>query len=183
MSKGINKFLDLMKLNDPEDDYEDDLMEEEDDYEDDEAPAKSFFNRNKERDADTIRTETAIPSNFADKKKSKAISKSKLVPLSGGRGGEVYVIKPQEFNEAQIVADFLKDGKTIVINMEGIEIYAAQRIIDFISGACYALNGTLQAISSNIFIAAPEAIDVTGDLREEILNDNMISPEIGKYRV
>ena len=95
----------------------------------------------------------------------------------------MYVIKPQEFNEAQIVADFLKDGKTIVINMEGIEIYAAQRIIDFISGACYALNGTLQAISSNIFIAAPEAIDVTGDLREEILNDNMISPEIGKYRV
>ena len=184
MSKGINKFLDLMKLGEPEDDYEDGFIDEEDDYEDDEAPAKSFFNRNKDRgEADTIKAETAIPSSFADKKKAKAISKSKLVPLSGGRGGEVYVIKPQEFNEAQIVADFLKDGKTIVINMEGIEIYAAQRIIDFISGACYALNGTLQAISSNIFIAAPEAIDVTGDLREEILNDNMISPEIGKYRV
>ena len=67
--------------------------------------------------------------------------------------------------------------------MEGIEIYAAQRIIDFISGSCYALNGTLQAISSNIFIAAPEAIEVAGDLREEILNENLISPEIGKYRV
>lgn len=184
MSKGINKFLDLMKLNEPDDDYDDDDLMEEDDYEeDDDSFAKSFFSRNKEKAEPTIKAETAQPSSFADKKKAKAISKSKLVPLSGGRGGEVYVIKPQEFNEAQVVADFLKDGKTIVINMEGIEIYAAQRIIDFISGSCYALNGTLQAISSNIFIAAPEAIEVAGDLREEILNENLISPEIGKYRV
>ncbi|MBO8462584.1 MAG: cell division protein SepF [Firmicutes bacterium] len=184
MSKGINKFLDLMKLNEPEDDYDDDDLMEDDDYEDEEDSfAKSFFNRNKEKSETTIKAETAQPSSFADKKKAKALSKSKLVPLSGGRGGEVYVIKPQEFNEAQVVADFLKDGKTIVINMEGIEIYAAQRIIDFISGSCYALNGTLQAISSNIFIAAPEAIEVAGDLREEILNENLISPEIGKYRV
>ena len=187
MSKGINKFLDLMKLNEPDDDYDYDDPEyddpEYDDLYEDESDKKSLFGRNKDKSDYSSKSEAAQPSSFADKKKSKALSKGKLVPLSGGRGGEVYVIKPQEFNEAQVVADFLKDGKTIVINMEGIEIYAAQRIIDFISGSCYALNGTLQAISSNIFIAAPEAIEVAGDLREEILNENLISPEIGKYRV
>lgn len=94
---------------------------------------------------------------------------------------EVYVIKPQEISESQTVTDFLKNGKTIVINMEGLELAPAQRIIDFIGGACYALNGSLQAISANIFIAAPESIEVSGDLREEILNSSTVSPQLGKY--
>lgn len=94
---------------------------------------------------------------------------------------EVYVIKPQEISESQTVTDFLKNGKTIVINMEGLELAPAQRIIDFIGGACYALNGSLQAISANIFIAAPESIEVSGDLREEILNSSTVSPQLGRY--
>lgn len=181
MSKGIDKFLNLMKLNDSDEDYEDDLFEEEED-----KPVMSFFSR-KGKAAEEDKEDTVVSSaNFSEKKRAKAATRqgtSKLVPVNNSRGAEVYVIKPQEFNEAQIVADFLKDSKTIVINMEGIEIYAAQRIIDFISGACYALNGSLQAISNNIFIAAPEAIEVSGDLREEILNDNMLAPELGKFRV
>ena len=98
-----------------------------------------------------------------------------------GRGSEVYVIKPQDFNEAQTVTDFLKDGKAIIINMEGIELSLAQRIIDFIGGATYALDGSLQAISGNIFVAAPADIEVSGDLREELLNDSTISPNLGAF--
>jgi len=94
---------------------------------------------------------------------------------------EVYVIKPHEISESQTVTDFLKEGKTIVINMEGLELAPAQRIIDFIGGACYALNGSLQAISANIFIAAPSSIEVSGDLREEILNESTVSPQLGRY--
>ena len=93
----------------------------------------------------------------------------------------MFVIKPQEFNEAQKVTDYLKEGKMIVINMEGIEVHAAQRIIDFIGGACYALDGSLQAISANIFIAAPINVDVTGDLRDEILNESTLSPELAAF--
>ncbi len=100
----------------------------------------------------------------------------------GYRGkSEVYVIKPHEISESQTVTDFLKEGKTIVINMEGLELAPAQRIIDFIGGACYALNGSLQAISANIFIAAPNSIEVSGDLREEILNESTVSPQLGRY--
>ena len=93
----------------------------------------------------------------------------------------MYVIKPHEISESQTVTDFLKEGKTIVINMEGLELAPAQRIIDFIGGACYALNGSLQAISANIFIAAPSSIEVSGDLREEILNESTVSPQLGRY--
>ena len=94
---------------------------------------------------------------------------------------EVYFIKPVEFDDAQTVSDFLKAGKTIVINMEGVQIDPAQRIIDFIGGACYGLGGDLKAISANIFIAAPHNIEVSGDLRDEILNESTLSPQLGKY--
>ena len=91
------------------------------------------------------------------------------------------VIKPDEFDDAQMIIDHLKGGQAIVINMEGMELSTAQRIIDFIAGACYSLDGSLQAISGNIFIAAPADIYVSGDLREELLNDAFLSPELGKY--
>ncbi len=94
---------------------------------------------------------------------------------------EVYVIKPVAFDDAQTVADFLKSGKTIVINMEGVQLDPAQRIIDFIGGACYGIGGELSAISSNIFIAAPDNIEVSGDLREEIFTDSNLSPQLGRY--
>lgn len=109
-----------------------------------------------------------------------------LVSFEGQRSrnlkpnSEVYVIKPQEFDDAQTVSDLLKNGKTIVINMEGVEIDPAQRIIDFIGGACYGLGGDLRAISASIFIAAPNNIEVSGDLRDEILNDSTLSPQLGK---
>ena len=92
------------------------------------------------------------------------------------------VIRPQTFNEAQIVADFLKEGKTIVVNLEGIEIGQAQRIIDFIGGASFAVDGSLKAISNIIFIVAPGNIEVSGDLRDEIVSEDMLSPELTKFK-
>ena len=81
-------------------------------------------------------------------------SQSRVIPFHGKEeeGESVKVIRPQTFNEAQIVADFLKEGKTIVVNLEGIEIGQAQRIIDFIGGASFAVDGSLKAISNNIFL-------------------------------
>ena len=110
-------------------------------------------------------------------------SESRVIPFHGRQeeGESVKVIKPQEFNEAQIVADFLKEGKTIVVNLEGIEISQAQRIIDFIGGASFAVDGSLKAISNNIFIVAPGNIEVSGDLRDEIISDSMLSPELTKF--
>lgn len=98
---------------------------------------------------------------------------------SGSPMNEVFVIRPLAFDDAQTVSDFLKQGKTIIINMEGVEIDSAQRIIDFIGGACYGLGGDLEAISANIFIAAPNSIEITGDLRSEIIN-GALSPSLKK---
>ena len=90
----------------------------------------------------------------------------------------MYVIKPQEFNEAQRVTDYVKEGRTLGINMEGIEVHAAQRIIDFSSGSCYAISGSLQKISNFIFIITPADVDVSGDF-QEILNGAFDMPSVG----
>lgn len=185
---GMNKFMDFLKLSDPEEDFDDDLFEDEDDdYEDDfyeEKPKKSRIKpRNSYEGEDDFYE--AEPRRTTRQRPAKTSNPSKLVSInsrSNNRSSnQVYVIKPQEFNEAQKVTDYLKEGKTIVINMEGIEVHAAQRIIDFIGGACYALDGSLQAISANIFIAAPSNIDVTGDLRDELLNNTTLAPELGAF--
>ena len=91
--------------------------------------------------------------------------------------GEVYVIRPVDLGDAQTVADFLNNGMTIVINMEGMELSLAQRVIDIVYGASYAMGGSLSPISNNIFIAAPNTIEVTGDLRDEILSE-AVSPSL-----
>lgn len=199
-----------MKDLDDDDEFDDDLFDEDDDDdEDDYMPSKppkksaSFGQRSTAAKPQQV---TSRQSSYADsgqassyrnqaqqpsygQRQSKPASNNKLVDFNTGRQhsesyrgrSEVYVIRPQEINEAQTVTDFLKRGKTIVINMEGVEIPSAQRIIDFIGGACYALDGSLQAISANIFIAAPNNIEVTGDLREEILNESTVSPELGRF--
>lgn len=182
MLKFAEKFLNMMKLNDVDeeneefDDEYDEVTQDEADYSDDgtpdgeEQPKKPILSlRRKKKEEELPEEEEEDIDN-------------RVIPFHGKEEGEsVKVIRPQTFNEAQIVADFLKDGKTIVVNLEGIEIGQAQRIIDFIGGASFAVDGSLKAISNNIFIVAPGNIEVSGDLRDEIVNDDMLSPELTKF--
>ncbi|MCI5502971.1 MAG: cell division protein SepF [Anaerobutyricum sp.] len=182
MVKFAEKFLNMMKLNDV-DEMTDEFDEEYDEVTD-------AYEEEEEIDEELNEEEPKKPVlSFRRKKKEKEEepdpedSESRVIPFHGRQeeGESVKVIKPQEFNEAQIVADFLKEGKTIVVNLEGIEISQAQRIIDFIGGASFAVDGSLKAISNNIFIVAPGNIEVSGDLRDEIISDSMLSPELTKF--
>ena len=76
------------------------------------------------------------------------------------------------------VIDFLRANKTIVINIEGLDVAVAQRIIDYVGGACYAMGGSLNVVSSNIFIATPQDIEVSGDLREELVGQDALTPYV-----
>ena len=180
--KRLSSLLDYMKITgDDDDEYEnDDLFDDDDDDDDEDKFSKikkpSFLSKSKKSEDTEYEDEEEFKKPLIKPQRN-----NKIVSIKNdSRGMKVYVIKPQEFNEAQIVTDFLKDGKTIVINMEGIEVSIAQRIVDFIGGASYALGGSLQAVSANIFIAAPDTTEVTGDLREEILNESILSPDLGK---
>lgn len=87
---------------------------------------------------------------------------------------EVRVIKPTNMEEAREIVDTLIAGCTVVLNLEGLDVEVAQRVIDFSSGACYALDGQLQKVSSYIFILTPNGVAITGDITD-ILNSSIPS--------
>ena len=70
------------------------------------------------------------------------------------------VIEPTEFNDSPKLVDSLKAKKPVIINLENLETDVARKIFDFLSGATYALNGNVQKIANNIFVFAPENVDV-----------------------
>ena len=79
---------------------------------------------------------------------------------------EVCVIKPSTIEDELEITETLLNGRTVVINMEGLSVDIAQRIIDFTSGATFAMHGNLQKISNYIFLATPSGVDISGDIQD-----------------
>ena len=78
---------------------------------------------------------------------------------------EVCVIKPTSMEEEFEITETLLNGRTVIINMEGLNVEIAQRIIDFVSGSVFAMKGNLQKISNFIFLATPNGVDISGDIQ------------------
>lgn len=81
---------------------------------------------------------------------------------------DVCMIMPRSFDDATTIADMLLNYKAVVLNMEGIDMAAAQRLIDFASGACYTVGGNLQKISKKIFMIVPQNMNLSGDFDQMI---------------
>ena len=74
---------------------------------------------------------------------------------------KVMVVEPTSFDDTQYVADYLKTKKPVVINFENTDDDVTRRMIDFISGTTYALDGTIQKVGYNIFLCAPNNVDIS----------------------
>jgi len=85
---------------------------------------------------------------------------------------EVCIFKPSSIEDSREITETLLQGKAVVINFEGLHVEISQRIIDFISGSCYALDGNLQKISNYIFIATPNSVDISGDFQNLFASDD-----------
>ena len=78
---------------------------------------------------------------------------------------EVCVIKPTSVDDAREITETLLANRTVVLNLEGLDVNIAQRIIDFASGSTFAIDGSLQKISHYIFILTPASVDISGDIQ------------------
>ena len=92
---------------------------------------------------------------------------SRVVKLHEGNPQQmrVVVIQPRSFDEAQSIADHLKERKPVIMNLEAVETAVSRKIVDFLSGATYALDGNIQKITNGIFLVAPNNV---GILDEEL---------------
>lgn len=83
---------------------------------------------------------------------------------SSGMGGygskNVVFYYPKSYNEVQKLIDFLRQGESVMLNLDNVSEDEAQRMLDFSSGAVYALNGSVQRVSGNIFLLTPEGLNI-----------------------
>lgn len=94
--------------------------------------------------------------------------KNKVVNMPTFAQVKVVVMQPDVFDDASIICDHLKGKKPVVINLESAEKDVARRIVDFLSGSVYALDGTIQKVSNSIFIVAPHNVDVMGEFKDDL---------------
>ena len=94
--------------------------------------------------------------------------KEKIVNINTTAQLKLVVMQPENFDQARDIADHLKTKKPVVINLEGLERDVAKKIIDFLSGAVYALDGNIQKVSSGIFLIAPYNVGIMGDVKDEL---------------
>lgn len=151
----MDKFLNYMKLND-EDDYYDDY----DDYDEPDEPQVT-------KKITSMPKEEPMPDEEPIRKATPKITPMTRQPRKlVGAGMEVCVIKPTSVEDGREITETLLANRTVVLNLEGLDVDIAQRIIDFTSGSCYAISGNLQKISHYIFIITPASVDISGDFQE-----------------
>ena len=143
----LNKFMDFIGIEETE--MDDDMYGDE--YYEGESQAQTdnvlnMANRSK-------RQRTA----------ASAASGSNVVSLPTAASMKMIVYHPISYEDTQNIIDNLKSRKPLIVNMEELEIDCAQRILDFMAGAIYALNGSIYKISRGIFVVAPTNYDIIGN--------------------
>ena len=170
------------------DDYDDDY--EDDDYEEVEAPARRSSRRTPAAaPAAPVAAPVVAPvsapaperkDNFGFSAAPTAVPS--VAPASGtgfsghvvssasGRQQDVVLFRPSSFNDSSKAADDLRKAKAVIVNMENVDKAMARRVVDFLSGCVYALNGTVRKIAQSAYLFCPNNVNVVGDL-ETIQSD------------
>ncbi|MCE5221436.1 MAG: cell division protein SepF [Clostridium sp.] len=140
MSKILSKVKSLLGFEDYED-YED--------YEDEEYENE-------------MKDEEEIEPVITNKKNSKVVN------IHTSSTAKVTITKPVDYEEATEICEALKNRRIVLVNTTMLELKIAQRLLDFISGSCYALGGELQQIEKGVYILSPSNVEVTNELKNEL---------------
>ena len=115
--------------------------------------------------------------NYEEEEKGFFGRKGKIVPLNAqGQMVKMVISQPTTFEQSEEICSLLKEKKSVIVNLEYVNKDVARRIVDFISGGVYALDGHIQKISNSIFLIAPMNYEITNEMaREEIKNKLSVS--------
>ena len=152
----MNKMWNLLGVENEDSEY---------DYEDDFETVGPTYADEKE----TTTTTTVSSTPFSNKK-------SKVVGMPGMQQVKVIISQPSTFEQSEEICEHLKEKKSIILNLEYVNKDVARRIVDFISGAVYGLDGNIQKISNSIFLVAPTNYEITNEvMKEDIKNKLSVS--------
>lgn len=153
-------FLDeLKKLARP---YAEDEDEEFEDYEDDYEEEES--------EAPVSRASRAVaekPAVTSDRRSGKVVNIHTTAQM------QVVLVKPERFDTVSEIAEHLRERRAVVLNLEVANKDVARRLVDFLSGCAYALDGKIKKVAMATYIITPYNVDIVGDLVEELENNGM----------
>ena len=180
MANFFKSFLNSMKFSEEDDDYEEYLSEHEEKerkhIERVSVPEQTYKSREAETKSAIQNEATQRNITQLEERRTKTpVERPKVVQFRNSSYREelgLYVSKPKSFSECQDISDILVGGTAVVINLEGFDDEIAQRIMDFVSGTVYAINGTLNTIATRIYLVSPESVSISGDV-ETILSQSI----------
>lgn len=102
--------------------------------------------------------------------------KNKVVNMPQNNQVKMVISQPTTFEQSEEICQYLKERKSCIVNLEYVNKDVARRVVDFISGGVYALNGHIQKISNSIFLIAPANYDIANEAgREEVKSKLSVS--------
>lgn len=111
-----------------------------------------------------------------EEKKSFIKKNNKVVTMPQNQSIRMVISQPTSFEQSEEICGFLKEKKSVIVNLEYVNKDVARRIVDFISGGVYALDAHIQKVSNSIFLIAPINYEITNEMaREEIKNKLSVS--------
>ena len=129
-----------------DDEYEDDDVMDYEDEEEEEVEDRKFFGR-----------------------KNKVVS----MPQANANAIKMVISQPTTFEQSDEICGFLKEKKSVIVNLEYVNKDVARRIVDFISGGVYALDGYIQKVSNSIFLVAPSNYEITNEMAREEMKSKL----------
>ena len=147
----MNKVFDLFGMDQAEqEDYEDEDVYDYENEDEEEVVDKKIFGR----------------------RNNKVVN----MPQSQSQAIKMVISQPTNFEQSDEICSFLKEKKSVIVNLEYVNKDVARRIVDFISGGVYALDGYIQKVSNSIFLVAPSNYEITNEMaREEMKNKLSVS--------
>ena len=117
-----------------------------------------------------------------EKRAERQAQNNKILEMYGKAEGkaDIVVCQPADVSESAKVCDSIRKNKICVVNLTSMERNMAQRIADFVGGACYAMDGTIQRVSKDIFIIVPEGVRIAGDIKDELEKDGYVFPKTSR---
>lgn len=154
-------FMDeLKKLARPYAEDEDDF----DEFEENVAPA-----HNNARAAEP----ESVPTGRRTATATVGTDRNKVVNIHTTAQLQVVLVKPDRFDNVSEIAEHLRDKRAVVLNLESTNKDVARRLVDFLSGCAYALDGKIKKVAISTYIITPYNVDIMGDLIDELENNGL----------
>ncbi|MBR3003206.1 MAG: cell division protein SepF [Clostridia bacterium] len=106
---------------------------------------------------------------FGRKNNNKVVS----MPQVQASSIKMVISQPTTFEQSDEICSFLKEKKSVIVNLEYVNKDVARRIVDFISGGVYALDGYIQKVSNSIFLVAPSNYEITNEMAREEMKSKL----------